>query len=100
MVSAQAEHTRPLPNPPLDGSLGQSHHPQGKGFTEQGVVETVTTFCPELQDTALCWPAEGGCEEWRRGRGSTRERRDQVPFRKHRKDPRGRVETATEQEQK
>lgn len=35
VVSAQAEHTRPLPNPPLDGSLGQSHHPQS--IREQGV---------------------------------------------------------------
>lgn len=76
------------------------HRAEGsEGFTEQGVVETVTTL-PRTQATALCWPAEGRCEEWRRGRGSTQERRDQVPFRKHRKGPRGRVETATEQEQK
>lgn len=35
VVSAQAEHARPLPNPPLEeaaeGSEGGSHHPQGEG---------------------------------------------------------------------
>lgn len=76
VVNAQAEHTRPLPNPSLDGSLGQSHHPQGKGFTEQGVVETVTTFCPELQETVLCWPAEGRVRGVEEGEGfHTREER-------------------------
>lgn len=75
------------------------HRAEGsEGFTEQGVVEAVITL-PEHR-TLPCaglLRGDGGVEE---GRGSTQERRDQVPFRKHRKGPRGRVETATEQEQK
>ena len=78
-----------------------SHAPEGREWWR------LTSLCSELQDNVLPHPALGGggreCKERRRrrARGAPHgERRDQVPFKKHRKGPRGEVETATEQEQK
>lgn len=65
-------------------------------------METVTSLCSGLRDNVLPCPAGGNVRSGEEGeRGMPHgEQKDQVPFRKHRKGPRGEVETATEQEQK